>query len=342
MFYKLKTKLIEKNIAKKNVSNPFNYESAESYELSKDASKWINNSYYFSAHGGDKSFFCRLGIRINQLETSFVILDGDDKYCLKEELFEVGNSPLKVVKENDKWIISFFGEVIHNDKEKVSFTFKGEFVSTNKYLDFTSDMPPIRMAKAIGQEKWNKSFFKELENVSGQTHYEQVGNLNISYEVKDNKTEFILPCVRDHSFGKRDWSYMNNHLWLMAVSSKGQFNYSLVSYPAISVLEVGNYIKDNKTNYLVSADLDLNKIATGDNINEISLNVKLDNGEVINVVANIIDTTVYHFQGDEYTLIENIATYKINNETFKGILEIGFNKEKTRIFNSRNIGKFKR
>ena len=43
MFYKLKTKLIEKNIAKKNLSKPFNYESAESYELSKDASKWINN-----------------------------------------------------------------------------------------------------------------------------------------------------------------------------------------------------------------------------------------------------------------------------------------------------------
>ena len=72
------------------------------------------------------------------------------------------------------------------------------------------------------------------------------------------------------------------------------------------------------------------------------MNVKLDNGEVINVIANVVDTTVYHFQKDEYTLIENIATYKINNETFKGILEIGFNKEKTRIFNSRNIRKFKR
>ena len=232
--------------------------------------------------------------------------------------------------------------MIHNNKEKVSLTFKGEFVSTNRYLDFTSDMPPIRMAKAIAQEKWNKTFFKELENVSGQTHYEQVGNLNISYQVKDNKKEFVLPCVRDHSFGKRDWSYMNNHLWLMAVSSKGQFNYSLVSYPAISVLEVGNYIKDNKTNYLVSADLDFNKIATGNNINEISLNVKLDNGEVVNVVANVVDTNVYHFQDDEYILIENIATYEINNETYKGILEIGFNSDKTRIFNSRDIRKFKR
>lgn len=342
MFYKLKTKLIEKNIAKKNVSNPFNYESAESYELSKNATEWINNSYYFSAHEGDKSFFCRLGIRIHQLETWFVILDGSDKYSLKEELFEVGKSPLTIYKENDKWIISFIGEVVHNDKEIVSLTFKGEFISTNKYLDFTSGMPPIRMAKAIAQEKWNKTFFKELENVSGQTHYEQVGNLNISYQVKDNKKEFVLPCVRDHSFGKRDWSYMNNHLWLMAVSSKGQFNYSLVSYPAISVLEVGNYIKDNRINYLLTADLDFNKISTGENINEISLNVKLDNGEVINVVANVVDTTVYHFQEDEYTLIENIATYKINNETFKGILEIGFNKDKTRIFNSRDIRKFKR
>ena len=150
--------------------------------------------------------------------------------------------------------------MIHNNKEKVSLTFKGEFTSTNKYLDFTSDMPPIRMAKAIAQEKWDKSFFKELENVSGQTHYEQVGVLNIEYSVNTKEYKYSLPCVRDHSFGKRDWNYMNNHLWLMAVSPRGQFNYSLVSYPAISVLEVGNYIKENKTNYLISADLDFNKI----------------------------------------------------------------------------------
>ena len=342
MFYKLKTKLIEKNIAKKNSANPFDYEKAESYELSADADRWINNSYYFSAHEGKNSFFCRLGLRINQIETWFVILDGKDKYALKEELFEVGKSPLKVNKENDDWLIAFEGNVLHNDKEVVNLKFVGRFKSTKRYLDFTSDMPPIRMAKAIAQEKWNKTFFKELENVSGQTHYEQVGNLNISYEVKDNKKEFILPCVRDHSFGKRDWSYMNNHLWLMAVSSKGQFNYSLVSYPAITVLEVGNYINEDKTNYLISSDLDFNKIATGENVKDISLNVKLDNEEVIKVVANVVDTNVYHFQDDEYILIENIATYKINNETYKGILEIGFNSDKSRIFNGRNIGKFKR
>ena len=85
------------------------------------------------------------------------------------------------------------------------------------------------MAGAIANEKWDRTYFDELQQVSGQCHYEQEGVLEGNLSLGSQTLPFRLPCVRDHSFGKRDWNYMNNHLWLMAVSPQCQFNYSLLT-----------------------------------------------------------------------------------------------------------------
>ena len=344
MFYKIKSKIISKSIDKRNKENAFNYLAAESFKICPEDDPIINNSYYFSAHEGELSIFLRLGIRSNIVETWFVILDKDDKYSLKQETFsDISSSPLKVFLKDDVWNISFNGLLNHNDIEDINVSFEASFVSNIKYIDFSSDMPSIRMAKAIAQEKWNKAFFNNLNNVSGQTHYEQVGRFNGHYIIRDKKKEFDLPCVRDHSFGKRDWNYMNNHLWLMGVSSQlDQFNYSLVSYPVISVLEVGNYLCQGQMNYLLSSDIDLSLLSKGQNLESIKLKVHLDNGQDIEVEAKVIDTTLYHFQNDDYTLIENIAIYHIGDKTLKGILEVGFNKDHQRLFNHKDIRKIKR
>lgn len=346
MFYKLKTNIINKSILKRNKNHSFNYFEAERFFINNNDDPLINNSYYFSAHEGDFSIFLRLGIRSNIIETWFVLLSNQDKYQLKEERYpDLDSSPIKVYldDESNQWKIVFNGKVIHNNIEEVDLAFHATFHSEHRYLDFSTDMPSIRMAKAIGQEKWNKSFFDNLKNISGQTHYEQVGRLVGSYTINKNETKFDLACVRDHSFGKRDWDYMNNHLWLMAVSpSLDQFNYSLVSYPVISILEVGNYLKDHYMRYLISSDFDLSILEKGENLSSIKLKVLLDDHQEIEINAKVIDTTVYHFKNDKYTLIENIAVYEIENKKYKGILEVGFNSNKDRIFNGKDTKSLKR
>ena len=341
MFYKIKKNIIQKNIDKRNKERPFDYQKAESFQLEKGCSPLINNSYYFSAHAKNISFFCRLGLRSNIIETWFVLLDHGEKYELKEEFFEIDHSPLRIEKEEDKWKISFSGQVLHN-KEVQFLSFDGLFISTQRYLDFTSDMPSLCMAKAMAREKWNKSFFAELNNVSGQTHYEQIGLLNAHYSIGEKEHSFSLPCTRDHSFGKRDWNYMNNHLWLMALNEDSQFNYSMVSYPVITLLEVGNLLEEKTMHYLLSSDLDLSKVATGENVKDLRFHVTLENQKTIEINVHVIDTTEYHFQDGDYTLIENIAEYQIDGTFYKGILEVGFNKEKTRFFNSKDIQRIKR
>ncbi len=338
MFYGFKKRIICKSLDKKIKQNPFDYQYAERFSLEGENDPLINNSYYFSAHDEKMSFFARLGKRINAEETWFAIYLENKIYSLKQESFPTGSSPLLIVKTDGNWVLSYQGKL--NEKDEI--VLHATFVANQKPIDFTSNMPAERMAIGIANEKWNKAFFEQLQNVSGQCHYEQEGVLEGQLTLNGRTMDFHLPCVRDHSFGKRDWNYMNNHLWLMAVSPSRQFNYSLVSYPVMSVLEVGNYRDEAGLHYLLQADLDLHQINQGTVPQELSFHVKLDNGQKISVKAKVLAGVTYHFQNGQYVLHENIAEFSIDGRVCRGIFEIGFNGDKNRWFNQRKLENIKR
>lgn len=329
---------MSRSLEKRNRQKPFDYDYAEAFTLDGEQDTLLNNSYYFSAHDARMSFFARLGRRINQDETWFALYLDGKVYSLSQELYPAGESPIKVEKTGEKWRVSYKG--VLGEKDEVDFD--AVFVGKQDPIDFTSNMPPQRMATGIANERWTKAFFSELQNVSGQCHYEQEGILQGSLTLNGKALEFSLPCVRDHSFGRRDWNYMNNHLWLMSVSPTQQFNYSLVSYPAISALEVGNYRDSAGMHYMLKADLDFSQVARGTVPEELQFNVSLDDGRTVRVSAKLLTGVTYHFQNGQYTLYENIAEFVIDGQKSRGILEIGFNGDPGRYFNQRNLNTIKR
>lgn len=338
MFYSLKRTIICKSIDKRVKQHPFDFQFVESYSIEGEEDPLINNSYYFSAHDENMSFFARLGKRVNVDETWFALYLEGKIYSLKQEFFPNGSSPVLVEKIGENWTVSYQGKLNENDE----ISFHAAFIAHQKPIDFTSNMPAERMATGIANEKWNKAFFEQLQNVSGQCHYEQEGVLEGQLTLNGRTMDFHLPCVRDHSFGKRDWNYMNNHLWLMAVSPSRQFNYSLVSYPVMSVLEVGNYRDEAGMHYLMQADLDFQQINQGTVPRELSFHVQLDNSQSIHVAAKVLAGVTYHFQKGQYVLHENIAEFSIDGKACRGILEIGFNGNRSRWFNQRKLENIKR
>lgn len=338
MFFNLKKKIISRTIKKRIKQHPFDLQYAENFTLKGETDSLMNNSYYFSAHGEKMSVFARLGKRIDVDETWFFVYMDGKIHTLREESFANGRSPLHIEKNGEDWEVSFQGIV----NEKDNLVFHAKFHPVRPPVDFTTDMPAERMAVGIANERWNKSFFENLQNVSGQCHYEQEGILDGQMTLNEVPVSFCLPCVRDHSFGKRDWNYMNNHLWLMAVSSPCQFNYSLVSYPVLSVLEVGHFRNGDDMNYMSKANLNLEDINQGIVPAEIKFEVTLDNGRVINVETKVLTGVTYHFQNGSYILHENVAEFHIDGHVFRGILEIGFNKDRSRYFNQRDLKNIKR
>lgn len=338
MFYSLKKGILCRALEKRNREKPFDYEYAENYSLGKEQDPLLNNSYYFSAHDGHLSIFVRLGKRVSGDETWFAIFKDGSLHALKQDLFPHGQSPLQIEKVNGEWNLSFEGILNQDDRIR----FKARFEATQEPIDFTSHMPPQRMATGIANEKWNKGFFDALQNVSGQCHYEQEGILKGEFTLNGDLAAFRLPCVRDHSFGKRDWNYMNNHLWLMAVSPTLQFNYSLVSYPVISVLEVGNFRNQEGMHYLMESSLDLQTIRSGKVPQELAFDIRLEGQRSIHVDARVITGITYPFQNGQYLLHENIGEFSIDGQECRGIIEIGFNKNEKRYFNQRNLSRIKR
>ena len=338
MFFNLKKKLMCRAIDKRNGQRPFDYQYAENFSLEGVDDSWINNSYYFSAHDEKMSVFTRLGRRVNAEETWFAVYLDGKLYSLKQEFFPQGQSPIVVEKAGEDWTIAYRGTL--NDHDEILF--QAKFVAKQNPVDFTSHMPAARMATGMANEKWSKAFFEELQNISGQCHYEQEGILEGQLTLNGKTVDFQLPCVRDHSFGKRDWNYMNNHLWLMAVAPDHQFNYSLVSYPVMSVLEVGHFRDDAGMHCMWQADLDFSMIDKGTIPHELSLNVTLDNGKAIPVRAKVLAGVTYHFQDGQYILHENIAEFTIDGKTGRGILEIGFNHDNNRFFNQRELNSIRR
>ncbi len=338
MFFNLKKKLMCRAIDKRNGQHPFDYQYAESFSLEGVDDPWINNSYYFSAHDGTMSVFTRLGRRVNTEETWFAVYWDGKLYSLKQEFFPQGQSPIVVEKAGEDWAITYQGTL--NDHDEILF--QAKFVAKQKPIDFTSNMPAARMATGMANEKWNKPFFEALQNISGQCHYEQEGVLEGRMTLNGKTIDFQLPCVRDHSFGKRDWNYMNNHLWLMAVAPDHQFNYSLVSYPVMSVLEVGHYRDEAGMHYMMQADVDFPQISQGVVPQELSFQMKLDNGKTLPVTAKVLAGVTYRFQDGQYILHENIAEFTIDGKTCRGILEIGFNHDNNRFFNQRELNSIRR
>ena len=338
MFYSLKKAVMCKALAKRNKQQPFDYERAEAFSLQGVEDSMVNNSYYFSAHDSKMSVYARLGRRVNVDETWFCVLLEGKLYSLRQEFFPAGESPLAVKRAGENWTIRFEGTV--NDSERAVFS--ATFVASHPPIDFTSHMPAARMAGAIANEKWDRTYFNALQQVSGQCHYEQEGVLEGNLTLGSQTLPFRLPCVRDHSFGKRDWNFMNNHLWLMAVSPQCQFNYSLVSYPVITALEVGNFRDGSGLHYMLESDLDFRKVDGGVVPGELDLCIRLDNGESLPVRAKVLSGVTYRFQDGAYILHENIADFELGNQRCRGILEIGFNSDSKRFFNQRDYHSIKR
>ena len=317
---------------------PFDFPAAENYTIDGVKAPMVNNSYYFSAHDEKMSVFARLGKRVNADETWLAVYLEGRMYSLKEELFAGGRSPLLVGRKDDGWTLCYEG--VLNDGDEVSL--HATFIPKQKPIDFTTNMPAVRMATAVANEKWNWDYFNRLQQIGGQCHYEQEGVLEGELTLNGQTCSLCLPCVRDHSFGRRDWNDMNNHLWLMAVSDERQFNYSMVSYPALSVLEVGNYRDAAGMHYMMQADLDLQLVGMGTIPEELALNVGLDNGETLPVKVRRLAGVTYHFQNGQYILHENIAEFEIDGHECRGILEIGFNCDRNRYFNQRDLGSIRR
>jgi len=341
----LKESLVKKIIDRQKKNNPFDEEYAELYQLPQEADETQNNSYYFSCHDmKGSSLLFRLGKRGgNMNEVWFAYKDcSGNIFVSTRQFFSCNDNPasVKCLETGKKWEFSFRGKLSKasldtnlsaiSEGQEVEAVFDGVFTAVAPVFEFSRHMDSAPLARALAREKWSRSFLSSLKE-NHQVHYEQQGFVDgtLLLDKKTQKLEFA--AMRDHSYGKRDWAYMDRHIWLMALMENSDaLNVNMVRYPSVSDMQTGYLVANGKTICVHEATSMDNMECIGRVPHKFQYMVKLADNRSFNVLCEKELEFIFPFDNGIYTLFEGIGSFSIDGLKGRGILEFGFNSDSTR------------
>lgn len=343
----LKQFIIKKAIDKRKNAHPFDEVAAENYVLPKDADITQNNSFYFSAHTMDGySLLFRNAYRgqgRTELWVAYKDKNGNAWVNGKQEYDNYEDTGLKIkcVEPAKTWEFEFDGELkrVKLDDRKNGFPtdksdkvrFKGTFTATAPIFEFSRHFDSKPVARALSKEKLKKGFSDNLASAH-QVHYEQSGKIDVELYIDGKRQPTgVMPAIRDHSYGKRDWAFMDRHVWIIALmETGGDLNYNCVRYPIVKELQTGYLIDGDRricTDYYTSMD-EYEK--TNDVPLSFTSNVTMSDKSKFVVKATKEMEFNFAFEDSIYQFHEGIASFDINGIKARGIVEFGYNKDRSR------------
>jgi len=361
--FKIKTWLMMKVLERQRKKEPFDGQKADMFQLPADAGPMINNSYFFGANGADgHSLIMRVGRRNAPLCEIFVIYVTPDGhlYTSVKDHYPVEECPMHVecVEAEKHFKVWFDGQLLD--------TVTGEKVACKYALDFHATLPIFSalhhsdfrgMAQAFARPKWNKEFFRSVGGDTGaiskedktipQIHYEQAGHFTGYIELETLKPETLkpetlkletlkrlidMPGSRDHAYGKRDWNYMSDHIWLMVTTAKGEtFNFSLVDYPKVTGVFCGyTNIGYDHDESLVDYKIIQYDANDGKAPDVFIVDCTFTDGKTVRVTARRENNLYLTFDNGNFFFQEGVGEVDFGGIKCRGSIEYGFNKDKSR------------
>ena len=323
----------------------------ELHVMPDDAGYDINHSYYFGSHDiQGNTFFLRLGMRggkHRKAENWFVYKTACGKAFVNQlEHMDIADSPLQVecIEPLKEWRLTFNGKVIPVEPDPITkiatpigeplvAKFEATFKSNTGLYHFSRDVDSRAFAKAMAAEKWVKGFADELKN-NNQVHIEQDGFAEAKIEVGGQNFEFKAAGVRDHSYGRRVWSYMNTYHWLPAIMENGYvYNPNLVRYPAIKTrgLITGYKMKDGSYENIIDVQFPEHSNSGQTPIGgDLIITFADKHTEKMTFIPEIIFSYDFKDEGGGFTAHCAVSAYEIEGVKGRGSAEFGYNSDPSR------------
>jgi len=354
----IKERIIVAGILKKRREQPLDIEEYERFTLPADAGPLMNNSYYFGGSSTDgESLIFRCAFR-SHLSELFIMYTKNGRLLVSpEQQFTPDGCPVKVecMEPGRLWHMTFVGDL--RDEST------GEILPSGFDITFTARLPifdsmhhsdPRTMARGFAAEKWNRKFFAEAmssdmgmsssldrgdaeavkarQKQQEQHHCEQAGHFDGTITIAGETSVINLHATRDHSYGKRDWNYMNDHIWLMPITEKGEtLNLQLVNYPPVKRIFLGYSNIGSDRNWSMK-DYKILEYDHNDGLGSdvIVLDCRFNDGRKYRVRAERKCNILTPFDGGNFYFQEGIADYDINGIKARGTIEYGFNRDRSR------------
>lgn len=336
-----KEKKIEKELINIQENKVFDYEKGESFILDKDASELERNIYFFTASSQEKrqTITFRLEVTSTQTNAWIYFVEGFNRYYLEQTEYTT-NCPLKIFKEDGVWNIAFAGYLKkNNNKDLARLTFAAKFITNEEAVDLTKNLNTKNISKVLTKEKKANEFFEDFKN-KPYNEYHQFGKLKGKIILEGQNSPLDMPCFRKHTYGKLDFTTINNHMSIYVCNKKNHYLFEMISLPNISIIETG-LIKQEKNNIKksISNKYERQLLLKGSAPENLNILMEVEDEENIGIHAKKIDIIKYSLQEGEYTLTIGVAEFLINGINYRGIFELGYNKERSRWFNNKDISK---
>jgi len=347
----IKESIIKSVMQKRKKNLVIDERETELHVMPVDAAWDINHSYYFGSHDQlGNSFFVRLGLRggdDRKAEVWFAYKSACGKaFVNKDEHMDASACPLTVecIEPLKEWRITFKGTVIPMQPdsdtkmatpcgEETQADFSATFKSDAPLYHFSRDVDNRAFAKAMAAEQWVKGFADELKN-NNQVHIEQEGTAEVRLEVNAETFGFNALAMRDHSYGRRVWSYMNTYHWLPAILENGYvYCPNKVRYPAINTrgLITGYKMKDGVWQNIIDAEFPEYALSGKPPIaNEMVVTFADKHKETVAYTPEIIFTFNFSDKGGTFTCYCALSGYTIDGVKGRGSAEFGYHGDASR------------
>lgn len=195
-------------------------------------------------------------------------------------------------------------------------------------------MDPKGTALAMAEMPWSREYFQRIRSEK-QIRIEQGGILTGTFTVDGRSFDVNMRGIRDHSWGKRDWTYLNRYLWtVLSLDEEMEIAGNKVKYLAVSPVDYGDSFKRLASGWIagdevvlpVSYTTDLIEIG-GDGVipNRFTLQFRVPGSELLTLeVERRQPEMPWMVQDDGFEINEAWCGITLNGVKGVGLSEFGY------------------
>jgi hypothetical protein len=356
----LKKRLIAAAMDRQKAANPFDIEYSDRYRLPPGADELHNNSQYFSVHDiqGRRTLYMRLALRGGNApdEVWLVYREADGPvYIAGKDHIPKGEplpASIKCVQAGKELQFEYRGHVKQGkftergyvpdpDSRDIPVELDARFYGLAEAFEFSRHMSTEPVARALARERFTREFRAALTE-NHQVHFEQSGVVTGTLKLAGREIIFDkVSAFRDHSYGRRDWNYMDRHNWFIGLLENGDtIQTNMVRYPAVRELQTGFY-QSQAGGFSGAASrgklVCLKKQSSMDELpltggipESFSYTAEFEDGRQFKVECTLDFTIPFSFGGGTFIIHEGVSSFNVNGIKGRGITEFGFNTDSSR------------
>ncbi len=221
-----------------------------------------NDSFVFQGADADGNvFLTRLGFRSGGKEAEvwiWGVFDGE-RYANDERyvVLTADSDPAEIAAAGIRYELIGEGEwrLIYNGIMNGTLSEVNLIWKADAAMYCSADhMDPKGMARAMAEMPWSREYFERIRSEK-QIRIEQGGILTGTVKVGSRSFNVSMRGIRDHSWGKRDWTYLNRYLWtVIALDEPTEIAGMTVRYLAVSPVDYGDSFKRLASGWIAGPD----------------------------------------------------------------------------------------